>query len=118
MKSTRSLRLSCAMVGAFSIAQLASAQVSTAGAEIRTPPAPHTPRINGPGIFGVRPEHPFLYHIPVTGDRPMQYSIDNLPEGLKVDPKTGNITGSLEKPGEYTVTFHAKNALGSADKKF
>jgi len=118
MKSTRSLRLSCALVGAFSIAQLASAQVSTAGAEIRTPPAPHTPHINGPGIFGVRPEHPFLYHIPATGDRPMTFSVDNLPDGLQVDPHTGNITGTIGKAGDYVVTFHAKNALGSNDKQF
>ena len=36
--------------------------------EIRTPKAPASPRINGPAIFGVRPGHPFFYHIPVTGD--------------------------------------------------
>ncbi|HEV2320651.1 MAG TPA: alpha-galactosidase, partial [Verrucomicrobiae bacterium] len=46
--------------------------------EIRTPPAPPTPRINGPDIFGVRPRHPFLYHIPATGNRPMTFSVENL----------------------------------------
>jgi len=86
--------------------------------EIRTPAAPHTPRINGAGIFGVRPEHPFFYHLPTTGDRPMEFSADNLPAGLKLDPQTGNITGSLENEGDYPVTFHAKNALGNSDKKF
>src|SRR6476646_5370431 len=45
------------------------------GPEIRTPPAPATPRINGPGIFGVRPNHPFLYTIPATGERPMTFSL-------------------------------------------
>ena len=44
---------------------------------IRTPPAPDTPRINGPDIFGVRPGSPFLYTIPATGDRPMTFSVDN-----------------------------------------
>ncbi|HZI32870.1 MAG TPA: putative Ig domain-containing protein, partial [Candidatus Binatia bacterium] len=72
--------------------------------EIRTPPAPHTPRINGPEIFGVRPDHPFLYHIPATGDRPMQFSADDLPDGLSLDPATGNITGVLHKEGDYQVT--------------
>jgi len=86
--------------------------------EIRTPPAPHTPRINGPAIFGVRPEHPFLYHIPATGDRPMQYSADHLPAGLKLDAATGNITGLLPKAGEFKVVFHAKNSLGTSDKQF
>lgn len=87
-------------------------------AEIRTPAAPRTPRINGPEIFGVRPQHPFLYHIPATGDRPMAFSADNLPDGLKLDSKTGNITGTLDKTGDYNVVFHAKNSLGTADKRF
>jgi len=87
-------------------------------AEIRTPPAPHTPRINGPDIFGVRASHPFLYHIPVTGDRPMSYSVDGLPDGLQVNATSGEIAGSLEKDGDYTVTLHAKNTLGEDTKKF
>ncbi len=53
--------------------------------EIRTPPAPATPRINGPSVFGVRPKHPLLYHLPVTGDRPMEYAADSLPAGLTLD---------------------------------
>jgi alpha-galactosidase len=86
--------------------------------EIRTPKAPATPRINGAGIFGVRPGHPFLYHIPATGDRPMTFSVSDLPKGLKLDAETGDITGLLPEAGEYAVTFHAKNSRGSADKKF
>jgi alpha-galactosidase len=86
--------------------------------EIRTPKPPPTPRINGPGIFGVRPGHPLLYHIPATGDRPMTFSADALPAGLKLDEKTGLITGALPKAGEHVVTLRAKNAKGSAEKKF
>src|SRR5882724_3918781 len=55
---------------------------------ILTPPAPATPRINGPDVFGVRPGSPFLYTIPATGDRPMTFSADNLPRGLKLDSET------------------------------
>lgn len=91
-------------------------------AQIRTPPAPHTPRINGPAIFGVRPDHPFLYHIPATGDRPMEFSVSHLPKGLTLDPVTGNITGMIHPSWfgrkHYTVTLHAKNSLGEARKKF
>ena len=90
----------------------------TGAPEIRTPPPPHTPRINGPDIFGVRPDHPFLYHIPTTGDRPMEFSADKLPAGLTLDSKTGDITGSLKKTGKYTVTLHAKNAQGANERKF
>ncbi len=115
MHHSSKLSLFLAAVGAGLVLNLASAADSP---EIRTPPAPHAPRINGPDVFGVRPNHPFLYHIPVTGDRPMEYSADNLPNGLTLDTKTGNITGTLQSDGDYNLTFHAKNKLGSADKKF
>lgn len=94
------------------------AQKDDLKAAILTPPAPATPRINGPSIFGVRPDHPFLYHIPATGDRPMKYSVDGLPAGLTVDSKTGQINGLLTNPGEFDVVFHAKNDKGTDAKKF
>jgi alpha-galactosidase len=83
-----------------------------------TPKPPPTPRINGPSIFGVRPGSPFLYNIPATGDRPMEFSIGRLPNGLRVNPATGDITGSLDKSGEYKIVLRAKNALGKNEKKF
>jgi alpha-galactosidase len=83
---------------------------------VRTPSAPKTPRINGPHVYGERPGHPFLYHLPVTGDRPMTFSAEGLPEGLILDPSTGNITGTAPKEGTYKVTFIAKNALGQDSK--
>ncbi|TAK91661.1 MAG: alpha-galactosidase, partial [Verrucomicrobia bacterium] len=89
-----------------------------AAPEIRTPKPSAAPRINGPGIFGVRPGHPFLYRIPATGERPMTFSADKSPDGLKLDSQTGQITGSLPKVGEHVVTLRAKNAKGSAEKKF
>ena len=85
---------------------------------ILTPPAPATPRINGPGVFGVRPGSPFLYAIPATGERPLTYSAQGLPAGLKLDPQTGRISGSLSAKGESIVTLGAKNARGSAEKRF
>jgi alpha-galactosidase len=85
---------------------------------ILTPPAPATPRINGPNVFGVRPGSPFLYTIPATGERPMKFSVKGLPGGLKVDEKTGRITGKLGSKGEFTVTLRAKNILGRDEKKF
>ena len=58
---------------------LRAEDASTNTAAILTPPAPATPRINGPNIFGVRPGSLFLYTIPATGDRPMTFSVENLP---------------------------------------
>jgi alpha-galactosidase len=87
-------------------------------AEILTPPAPAMPRINGVKIFGVRPGSPFLFTIPATGERPMEFAADNLPRGLKLDAKTGQIIGKLKKPGGFNVTLRAKNKLGVAEEKF
>ena len=86
--------------------------------ELRTPGAPPTPRINGPSVFGVRPGSPFLYHICATGQRPMEFSVEGLPAGLQVAADTGDISGALKKPGRHLVTLRAKNAKGTAEKKF
>ena len=85
---------------------------------ILTPAAPATPRINGANVFGVRPGSPFLFTIAATGDRPMTFSVKNLPAGLTLDPTTGHITGLLKDKGNFTVVLGTKNALGSAEKKF
>ena len=94
------------------------------GADIRdnrwavlTPP-PAAPHINGPTVFGVRPGSPFLYTIPAVGDRPLNFSVENLPKGLDFDPNTGRITGSLEREGECPVLLRARNSLGTDTKQF
>jgi len=97
---------------------LAAADSPDYSSFIRTPPAPVTPRINGPTTFGVRPGSPFLYTIPATGDRPMTFSVDNLPKGLSVDSASGQITGCIKHRGEYAVVFHAKNDKGDMAKNF
>lgn len=85
---------------------------------ILTPKSAPTPRINGPKIFGTRPGSPFLYSIPATGERPMTFSADGLPDGLKLDPTNGQITGSLKTGGAFNVTLRAKNNRGVSEKKF
>jgi len=92
--------------------------VTKVAAEILTPPAPESPRINGPKVFGVRPGSPFLFNIPATGKRPMTFSVGELPAGLKLDPDTGRITGALTQAGEFTVKFRVKNDFGLAEQTF
>jgi alpha-galactosidase len=87
-------------------------------AVILTPKPGPAPRINGAKIFGVRPGSPFLFTIPATGERPMRFSVEGLPAGLAVDPDSGRISGRLDAPGEYTVTFKASNKHGTAERKF
>jgi alpha-galactosidase len=68
---------------------------------IFTPPASTKPRINGANVYGARPGHPFLYTLPATGARPMTFSAQSLPKGLKPDSRTGQITGVTPQKGEY-----------------
>lgn len=74
------------------------------------------PVINSPGITGNYPGTPFLFYIPTSGQRPLEWEVENLPKGLKLNPQTGVISGKISRKGKYTVTLKAKNALGS-DKK-
>lgn len=83
---------------------------------ILTPPAPATPRINSAKVFGVRPGSTFQYLVATTGDRPMKFTAKGLPKGLKIDSKTGIISGKIAKAGTYIVSLGAKNAKGKAEK--
>ncbi len=94
-----------------------SAGSQEAGIILTPRPGPR-PRINGTKIFGVRPGSPFLFTIPATGERPMKYEVLNLPGGLNCDSKSGKITGTISKPGEYLTTFRVTNKLGSDEREF
>jgi alpha-galactosidase len=85
-------------------------------AVILTPPDPPQPRINGPSVVGARPGHPFFYHVPVTGEAPVNLTADNLPAGLNLDAASGNIMGAVAQAGEFQVKLSAQNARGHAEK--
>lgn len=79
-----------------------------------TPPVSATPRIKGARVFGVRPGKPCLYTIAASGERPMRFAAKNLPQGLKLDPQTGRLTGSVAKEGIYPIELSATNGKGEA----
>nr|WP_321378749.1 NPCBM/NEW2 domain-containing protein [uncultured Bacteroides sp.] len=83
---------------------------------ILTPKPSAKPKINSASVFGVRPGSPFQFRIPATGIRPMSFQVTGLPQGLKLDQKTGLITGKLVKAGTYVIQLKAKNAKGIAEK--
>jgi alpha-galactosidase len=97
---------------------LAPVSLVRADGTVLTPKPGPAPRVNGPAIFGVRPDSPFLYTIPATGTPPLQFSVDRLPDGLKVDATTGRITGALSQGGTYEVVLVATNAVGRSEKPF
>ena len=87
--------------------------------DIRTPKAPSTPLINGPKVYGAKPDHPFLFRIPCTGARPMHFSAEGLPPSLKLDPASGIISGHTpHKPGEFSITLRATNSQGKVSHPF
>jgi alpha-galactosidase len=86
--------------------------------EMLTPPPGPAPRINGPGVYGVRPGSPFLYRIPCTGERPLKFSAENLPAGLTLDAQSGIITGKISIAGTDRVTLIAQNTHGTAKREF
>jgi hypothetical protein len=73
------------------------------------------PRFNGAHIIGIRPGTPFLHSLAATGARPITFSAEKLPAGLSLDAKTGIITGSLARAGEYHFKTLAKNSTGEAE---
>ena len=76
---------------------------------ILTPAESPEPKINGAKVFGVRPGHPFMFTITATGKRPMSFAVENLPNGLSLDTKTGIITGVIKDRGETIVKLKATN---------
>ena len=85
---------------------------------ILTPPAPVTPRYNGPLVFGVRPGSPVIFRLAFSGERPMTYSIEGLPEGIRLDREKGVFSGSVAKAGDYPLVLVARNRHGEARQAF
>jgi len=85
---------------------------------ILTPPAPATPRYNGPLVFGVRPGSPVIFRLAFSGDKPMEYAVEGLPEGVVLDSEKGVLSGSCAVAGDYPLVFVARNAKGETRAEF
>lgn len=83
------------------------------GREILTPPSGPEPRITGADLFGVRPGKPLRFRVSATGQRPLAFSANGLPEGVTIDSRSGWITGRAPAaPGDIDVELAVENALG------
>ena len=83
---------------------------------ILAPAVEAKPRINCAHVYGVRPGSPFLFYIAATGERPMKFSVSDLPSGLKFNENTGIVTGNINKRGEYLVKLTAENKFGKTSQ--
>lgn len=89
------------------------------GRGILTPVPGKKPQINAPQVYGARPDKPFIYRIPCTGARPLEFEAAGLPPSLKLDKEHGIISGRTPgENGDYQITFSAKNNSGNDEKKF
>ena len=70
------------------------------------------PELHIPARVGASPNRPFLYRLPIAGERPMAISVSGLPRGLAHE--NGILAGMVDTPGEYEVAVCAENAFGSA----
>ncbi len=84
---------------------------------ILTPKPGGKPRINSPARYGARPGHPIIFKVPVVGEKPVKIKVAGLPKGLKFDPASRTITGSVQKRGDYALAITASNSKGRAQKK-
>ncbi|MCF0196673.1 MAG: alpha-galactosidase, partial [Bacteroidaceae bacterium] len=85
---------------------------------ILTPDAPATPRYNGPLVFGVRPGSPIIFRLPFSGERPMRYTVQGLPDGVTCDADKGTLSGKTDVAGDYHLTLIAENAKGRTEQSF
>ena len=90
---------------------------------ILTPPPGKAPRINGATVLGVRPGHPILFKVPVTGEQPLKVDVEKVGKveelrELGFDPATRILSGKIDEPGEYKLVFKASNAKGAAERGF
>lgn len=85
---------------------------------ILTPKPSPKPRINGAEVFGARPGSPILIYVPVTGEKPLQVAVENLPAGLNFDAEKRIITGAVSEAGTHQLTVRAKNARGEATEQW
>ncbi|MDP4291572.1 MAG: putative Ig domain-containing protein, partial [Bacteroidota bacterium] len=74
------------------------------------------PQINYPRLYGARPNSPFLFTIPASGEKPMRYSAKGLPQGLVLDATRGIISGKAGKAGVYKVKFDVTNRHGHSSE--
>ncbi|NUP39994.1 MAG: Ig family protein, partial [Streptomyces sp.] len=74
-------------------------------------PTPATPQLTSDTTAFANQGVPFR-HLLRASHEPIRFTADGLPDGLRVDRRTGLICGTPNETGEFTVTTTAGNAAG------
>lgn len=72
------------------------------------------PVFHGAQVVGNYPNTDFLFTVPATGERPIQFIAENLPKGLTINTTNGIISGVVKNEGTFPVKITAINAKGKA----
>ena len=73
------------------------------------------PKINIAKCIGASPNKPIIIKIPITGQRPLKITAEDLPGGLALDGAI--ISGAVEKENDYDIVIRVENDLGICEKK-
>ncbi|MFG2786377.1 alginate lyase family protein [Streptomyces sp. NPDC048419] len=74
-------------------------------------PSPRTPQLTSPVTAFANRGVPFQYLLRATHE-PVRFDARGLPGGLRIDRRTGLISGTPDRNGEFTVAATAGNASG------
>lgn len=84
---------------------------------ILTPAIAPEPQFNGADIWGVRPGHPIIFRVPVTGEKPIRFAAEGLPAGVTFDTEKGILGGVAPSvKGDYDIKVTAENSYGKAER--
>lgn len=112
------MKITVSVFSLISFANAYSQSNSAGGYVILTPKSGPQPRLNNPLVYGARPGHPFIFRIPCQGNRPIHFTVKNLPSTLHLDAATGIVTGTVPAKGDYNMVIMAENENGKDSKSF
>ena len=75
------------------------------------------PAIHGPRVTGATPGRPFLFRVPATGRQPLRFRAAGLPAGLRIDARTGIISGNIRAAGTSRVRLEVTGPAGKARRE-